>query len=85
VYHCVNSGHATWFDVAAEVGRQLRTTPTLEPTTTSEVQLRAQRPRYCALGNDKLRAAAFEMPTWQDAIRRALAQRAERDAHQSTT
>jgi dTDP-4-dehydrorhamnose reductase len=85
VYHCVNSGHASWFDVAVEVGRQLGVLPTLEATTTQEVQLRAQRPRYCALANDKLRAAAFEMPTWQDALRRALAPRTERNAPHPAT
>ena len=37
--------------------------------------MRASRPRYCALSNDKLRAAGFDMPTWQDAIARALARR----------
>ena len=32
--------------------------------------LRAARPLYCALSNEKLRAAGIEMPTWQDALAR---------------
>lgn len=76
VYHCVNSGHATWHDIAAEVARQLRIEATLEPVTLAELQLRARRPRYCALANDKLRAVGIVMPTWQDAIARELRARA---------
>jgi dTDP-4-dehydrorhamnose reductase len=72
LYHCVNTGSATWFDVAAEVKRQLRSNAALEPTTMKDVELRAQRPRYCALSNEKLRAAGFDMPTWQDALARRL-------------
>jgi dTDP-4-dehydrorhamnose reductase len=35
--------------------------------------MRALRPRYCALSNEKLAAAGIQMPTWQDALRRHLA------------
>jgi dTDP-4-dehydrorhamnose reductase len=34
------------------------------------VKLRAERPQFCALANDKLRQAGIEMPTWQDALAR---------------
>jgi dTDP-4-dehydrorhamnose reductase len=34
--------------------------------------MRARRPRYAALSNDKLRRAGVDMPTWQDALRRYL-------------
>ncbi len=75
LYHCVNSGSATWHDVAADTARVLGVTPRLRPTTTDHVKLKASRPRYCALSNEKLRAAGFSMPTWQDAVRRWLAAR----------
>jgi dTDP-4-dehydrorhamnose reductase len=78
VYHCVNSGHATWYEIAEEVARQLHVEARLEPITLADVQLRARRPRYCALANDKLRAAGIVMPTWQDAIGRVLAARGAR-------
>ena len=38
----------------------------------SDASLRAPRPRYCALSNDKLRAAGVAMPSWQDALRARL-------------
>lgn len=75
VYHCVNSGAATWYEVATEVRRILGTAGELQPVTMRDVALRAPRPRYCALSNDRLRAVGIEMPTWQDAVARALAER----------
>ena len=76
VYHCVNSGFATWFDLASEVRRQLGSTTPLEPITMTEAPLRAPRPRYCALSNEKLRSVGIAMPSWQDGLERALAARA---------
>src|SRR5687767_1135469 len=70
VYHCVNSGQATWYDVAAEAARILGITPKLVPVTMGEVQLKASRPRFCALSNGKLAAAGFRMGTWADALQR---------------
>ena len=75
LYHCVNSGHATWHDVAVETGRLLGLEPRLEPITTKELRLKAPRPRFCALDNRKLAAAGCQMPRWQDAVARWLATR----------
>jgi dTDP-4-dehydrorhamnose reductase len=75
VYHCVNSGQATWHDVALEAARVLGTTPALELITVDSIPTRAARPRYCALANAKLAAAGFVMPEWTDALRRWLASR----------
>jgi dTDP-4-dehydrorhamnose reductase len=72
LYHCVNSGHGTWHEVAAEAARLLGVTPRFTTVTTADVSMRAQRPRYCALDNGKLAAAGFRMPSWQDALRRWL-------------
>jgi dTDP-4-dehydrorhamnose reductase len=72
LYHCVNSGHGTWHEVAAEAARLLGVPARLNPITTADVPMRAQRPRYCALDNGKLAAAGFPMPAWQDALRRWL-------------
>jgi dTDP-4-dehydrorhamnose reductase len=73
LYHCVNSGASTWFELAQEVARQLGVEPRLEGVRQAEARLRAARPQYCALSNDKLRTIGVEMPTWQDALRRCLA------------
>jgi dTDP-4-dehydrorhamnose reductase len=73
LYHCVNSGSGTWFDVAQEAARLLGVTPRFDVVSVADVQLPAARPRYCALSNAKLQAAVgYEIPTWQDAVRRYL-------------
>jgi len=75
LYHCVNSGHGTWHQVATELARLLHVAPRLKPITTDDARFIAARPRFCALSNRKLAAAGFEMPTWQDALRRWLSAR----------
>jgi dTDP-4-dehydrorhamnose reductase len=72
VYHAVNSGETTWHALALEVARMLGMDPELVPVRVAEVQLRATRPQYCALSNEKLAQAGFVMPTWQDALGRYL-------------
>ena len=73
LYHCVSSGHCTWFEFARELAKQLGIEPKLTPVKVADVQLRAQRPQYCALSNEKLRQAGVDMPTWQDALCRFAA------------
>jgi dTDP-4-dehydrorhamnose reductase len=72
LYHCVNSGDATWEQVAIECARLLGVDPVLQRTTTDKVVLKAARPTYCALSGRKLAAAGFPMPAWQDALGRWL-------------
>jgi dTDP-4-dehydrorhamnose reductase len=72
VYHCVNSGVTTWRGIAEEIGRILNVVPDLVPLNAASVPMRAKRPMYCALANDKLRRAGIDMPPWQDALERYL-------------
>jgi dTDP-4-dehydrorhamnose reductase len=72
LYHCVNSGEATWAEIAGEAARLLGCPLQIVPITLEDVALAAPRPRYCALSNEKLRAAGIAMPAWQDALRQYL-------------
>jgi dTDP-4-dehydrorhamnose reductase len=72
LYHCVNSGVTTWYELAKEAGRQLGIEPELVPMKVADVQMRARRPQYAALSNDKLARAGIQMPTWEDALSRYL-------------
>lgn len=73
VYHCVNSGYATWFDVGREIARLLgKSDALLKPIHVKDVVLPASRPQFAALSNAKLTQAGFVMPPWQDAIARYL-------------
>ena len=73
VYHCVNSGYGTWMDVGREIAGQLgASSGPLVPILTSQVKLKAPRPRFAALGAKRLAHANIVLPTWQDAIGRYL-------------
>jgi dTDP-4-dehydrorhamnose reductase len=72
MYHCVNDGFATWYDVGVEIARLLGTEFRLEAVRMEDVPLKAPRPRYCALSNAKLRAVGITMPAWQDALARYI-------------
>jgi dTDP-4-dehydrorhamnose reductase len=75
IYHCVNSGHGTWREVAEEAARQLGVEPRLRGITMAELRLKARRPLYCAMATGKLAAAGYAMPSWQDALARWLSAR----------
>jgi dTDP-4-dehydrorhamnose reductase len=73
LYHCVNSGHATWLNVGQEIVRRLgESDAALKPISVNDVKLRAERPQFAALSNAKLAMAGYKMPTWQDAIGRYI-------------
>lgn len=72
IYHCVNTGATTWMEFAREMARLLDIDAELTPVRLAEMKLKATRPLYCALANDKLRALGIDMPPWQDALRRYL-------------
>jgi len=73
LYHCVNSGQCTWLEFARELARLLGIEPRFEPVKMADVPMRAARPQYCALSNDKLRSFGIDMPSWQDAAARYAA------------
>ena len=70
LYHTVNSGHATWLDIARHtasvMGKPLHT----KAITLETAELRARRPRFCALANEKLARAGWPMPHWKEAVQK---------------
>lgn len=70
VYHCVNSGHTTWLDLALTL-RDLLAAGEVEVrgVPAASLKLPARRPQYAALSNAKLAAAGVPMRPWQDALR----------------
>jgi len=71
LYHCVGTGYASWYDVGVEIARVMGKArdARLRPMSVAEVSLRAPRPQFAALANDKLQRVV-PVPTWQDAVRR---------------
>ena len=72
LYHAVNTGVTTWLELATEIGRQLAVEPDLVRVKVADVRMKARRPQYAALSNEKLGRAGIRMPTWQDALQRYL-------------
>jgi len=72
IYHCVNSGSTSWYELAREVAQQLDIRGRIQPIRASELMTHAPRPRFCALSNRKLVSAGIPMPTWQSAVHRHL-------------
>jgi dTDP-4-dehydrorhamnose reductase len=68
----VNSGHATWAEIAEEAARILRLPIRARPLTLAAAALKAPRPLYCALSNTKLARAGVAMPEWREALARYL-------------
>jgi dTDP-4-dehydrorhamnose reductase len=70
-YHCVNTGKATWLEVAHAMAAGLGRDPALvEPSRFDAAAWPARRPTYPALSNAALAAHGVVLPTWQDAIAR---------------
>src|SRR5258708_3898796 len=75
LYHCVNSGHCTWFEFAQTLAMRMggeALAAHLAPVRMGDVPLRAARPQFCALSNAKLRSIGIEMPSWEQALDRYL-------------
>jgi dTDP-4-dehydrorhamnose reductase len=68
LYHCVNSGHATWAEIAQRAASSIGVPLRMCPLTLETARLRARRPRYCALSNAKLAAAGIPMRPWAEAL-----------------
>ncbi len=69
LYHCVNTGSCTWYELAQEAARLLGVPADLEAVKLADVTFAAARPRYCALDNAKLNLAlGAPMRTWQEAL-----------------
>jgi dTDP-4-dehydrorhamnose reductase len=79
LYHCVNGGLATWFEVAQVAASRLGCESLLSPVVSDTVEMRAARPRFCALSNEKIVAAGARMPAWEDALDRYLGARRRKD------
>ena len=85
LYHCVNSGMATWDELALEMAREMDVEAQIVRVHMSEVRLKAARPRFCALANAKLAAAGIEMPPWRDAVARYVGDRLRLEATPCTS
>jgi dTDP-4-dehydrorhamnose reductase len=72
LYHCVNSDHGTWVDVARAIAVESGIDPdrAVTPVPFDPTAFPARRPTYAALSNAALASHGVTMPTWRDAVAR---------------
>lgn len=73
IWHCVNSGFTTWHELALEVVRLTGSQSNVIPSSIERSGLRATRPLFSALSNEKLANAGIDLAPWQSALARAVA------------
>ena len=76
--HATNRGDCTWFDFAARIVAEANMKTRVRPTSSDKFVRPAKRPQYSVLSSRSLAELGLEMPTWQDASRRYLAERSLR-------
>ena len=74
-YHASNEGFCSWADFAKEIFEQAGLSVEVEGIPTIEYPTPARRPFNSRLSKKSLDEAGFErLPTWQDAVKRFLAE-----------
>ncbi len=78
-YHFVNSGNATWHELASEIfrlsGSSGRPSPTVEPIATADFPTKAKRPANSMLATDKIRRDFGIQPRdWRLAVAEIIAE-----------
>ena len=73
-FHCVNSGEATWYDLAQRALERAGLRTRIERADSASVPRPARRPAYSALDLGGFEAATgAAMPPWQEGVDRYLA------------
>lgn len=75
VYHATNEGFCSWAEFAKEIFKQADKKVEVEPIATVDYPTPAKRPFNSRLSKTSLDDAGFSrLPTWQDALKRFLAE-----------
>jgi dTDP-4-dehydrorhamnose reductase len=75
IIHATNSGECTWFDFARDTVMEAGLSTIVRPTTSEKFVRPAERPKYSVLSPHSLKQYGITMPSWQDALKRYLAER----------
>lgn len=77
-YHASNTGSCSWYDFARAIFEESGLSVNVLPVTTEQFPRPAPRPLYSVMDHVAIRANGFEdLPSWQDGLRRFLAERKE--------
>jgi dTDP-4-dehydrorhamnose reductase len=76
IVHATNSEHCTWYEFAREVIAAAGLPTEVRPTTSERMARPAPRPAYSVLSATSLHRYGIEMPSWKNALKRYLQERA---------
>jgi dTDP-4-dehydrorhamnose reductase len=75
IVHVTNAGECTWFEFAREIVSNAGLPSQVRPTSSEKMARPAPRPAYSVLSPESLHSLGIQMPSWQDALRRYMAER----------
>lgn len=77
-YNASNEGFCSWCDFAKEIFKVANLEVEVTPVTSNEFPTKAKRPKNSRMSKEKLVENGFKkLPTWQDAVKRYLAECAQ--------
>lgn len=71
VYHLSNDGVCSWHEFAKEILKDNQKVTVL-PVTSEEFPQKAKRPQYSVMDLSKAKNIGFEIPSWQEALKKML-------------
>jgi len=77
IVHVTNAGNCSWFEFAREIVKGAGLVTEVRPVSSQQMPRPARRPAYSVLSPKSLHQCGISMPTWQDALRRYLEERAK--------
>ncbi len=72
IYHLSNEGSCSWYEFAKEILKDKKVE--VAPVTSAEYPQKARRPQYSVMDLRKAEALGFEIPDWQTALAKMLAE-----------
>jgi dTDP-4-dehydrorhamnose reductase len=75
IVHVTNRGECSWFEFARKIVHQSGLAAEVRPTTSDQFVRPAARPAYSVLSPKSREAYGIDIPDWQDALQRYLAER----------
>ena len=75
IVHVTNARDCTWFEFAREIVKGAGLQTEVRPVSSQQMARPAPRPAYSVLAATSLQRYGIEMPSWEDALERYLAER----------
>ena len=76
IVHVTNTGDCSWYEFAREIVKGSALHTEVRPVSSEQIARPAPRPAYSVLSPRSLQSRGLSLPTWQDALRRYLRERA---------